>query len=76
MSRHLKQELTVPALMQQLPLVAVSRKSAQHEWSRCEAEVLVRILTPGANQSNDLHPLHCRELENPRFDCFNNSRAL
>ncbi|HET8825937.1 MAG TPA: hypothetical protein VFM77_12460 [Terriglobales bacterium] len=55
-ARHLKKELTVPTLMQQCSLWwPFHRKPAQHKRSRREAEMLVRILTPGANQFNDLH---------------------
>jgi len=47
----------VAALMQQRSLWwPFHRKPAQHERARCEANVLVRVLTPDANQFNDLRP--------------------
>src|SRR6185437_9328546 len=56
MSRYLEQKLTVPAFMQQRSFGRpFHRKPAQHERPRCEAEILVRGLAPGANQFNDFH---------------------
>src|SRR6185437_13766425 len=57
MPGYLQQKLTVPAFMQQCSFGRLfHRKTTQNEWSRCKAEILLRVLTPGANQLNDFRP--------------------